>query len=284
MRSGIVRVEMEKVQSMACSVPLLIPRVLNRFLGSLRSRRGAWFALAFGIVTHATFAVSIIVMVFGLYYGLRTGHGPFHGWMAVVANLLLILQFPVMHSFLLSKRGRKGMAKLMPYGLGRDLATTTFVLVASLQLLATFGLWSPSGVTLSDPTGGERHFLQILFLASWVFLIKALTDSGLGLQTGYLGWSSVVKGKRPEYGDFPTRGLFRLIRHPVYLGFALILWTSPVHTLDGVLLALAWTVYCVAGPLLKEARFLEWHGERFSRYRASVPYMVPKSKPKNLER
>lgn len=266
---------------MAESATERIPGVLNRLLRSLRSRPGAAFALAFGIVTHATFIVSVGVMGFALYYGLRIGLGHFHGWMAVVANLLLIVQFPVMHSFLLSKRGRKVMAKLMPYGLGRDLATTTFVLAASLQLLATFVLWFPSGVTLSDPTGGERHFLQLLFLASRVFLIKALVDSGLGLQTGYIGWSSVVKGKRPDYGDFPARGLFRYIRHPVYLGFALVLWTPPVHTLDGVLLASFWSVYCVAGPLLKEARFLELYGERFSRYRASVPYMVPKSKPKH---
>ncbi len=263
---------------MADSASLSIPRVLNRLVQSLRSNRGASFALAFGIFTHTVFAVSVVIMVIGLYSGLRTGQGPFHGWMAVLFNALLIVQFPVLHSFFLSKRGRNLMAKTAPDGLGRDLVSTTYVLVGSLQLLGTFTLWSPSGITLSDPAGWERHVLQLVFLASWIFLIRALTDSGLAVQTGYLGWTSVVKGKRPDYGDFPTRGLFRLIRHPVYVGFALVMWTSPVHTLDSVVLASVWSAYCVIGPLLKEARFLEWHGDRFARYREAVPYMVPKSK------
>jgi len=38
-------------------------------------------------------------------------------------------------------------------GLGRDLSTTTYASVASLELLLVFGLWSPSGVTCWEPTG-----------------------------------------------------------------------------------------------------------------------------------
>jgi protein-S-isoprenylcysteine O-methyltransferase Ste14 len=247
-------------------------------LSTLRVRREARYAIAFGLVTHVVFAISVGAMIFGLYSGLRTGHGHLHGWYAVLGDALLIIQFPVIHSFLLSKRGRSVLAKLAPGNIGGDLAPTTYVFAASLQLLATFELWSPSGITLVDPSGGARWLFIALFVASWLFLIKALTDSGLALQTGYIGWSSVLHGKRPDYGDFPKQGLFRMIRHPVYLGFALVLWTAPVHTLDGVLLASIWTVYCVIGPLFKESRFLKWHGERYARYRAMVPYMFPRSR------
>ncbi|MCL4693064.1 MAG: DUF1295 domain-containing protein [Candidatus Hydrogenedentes bacterium] len=238
-------------------------------------QRGTLYAVVFGLLTHAVFAVSVLVMVFGLYSGLRSGHGHLHGWWAALGNALLIAQFPLVHSFLLSKRGRTLLARLAPRDMGANLAPTTYVLAASLQLLATFELWSPSGITLFDPAGGVRWLFLALFVASWIFLIKALTDSGLALQTGYLGWSSVARGKRLDYGDFPQHGLFKLIRHPVYLGFALVLWTAPIHTLDGVVLAALWTVYCVAGPLLKESRFHAWYGERYARYQDAVPYMLP---------
>ncbi|HRK36076.1 MAG TPA: isoprenylcysteine carboxylmethyltransferase family protein, partial [Candidatus Hydrogenedentes bacterium] len=104
---------------------------------------------------------------------------------------------------------------------------------------------------------------------------KALTDAGLGLQTGFTGWSSVVQGKRPTYKTFPTRGLFRLCRHPVYLGFALVMWTAPEVTVDGLVLAAGWTAYCLIGPLFKERRYLEWYGADYAKYRDSKPYFVP---------
>ena len=238
-------------------------------------RREIGFALAFGVATHIVFVVSVVVMVVGLYSGLRTGLGHFHSWAGVAADVLLVAQFPILHSYFLSRSGRAALAKIVPGGLGTDLATTTFALVAALQLLAAFGLWSPSGITLFEATGGVYWLCLALYLASWLFLIKALTGAGLGLQTGYTGWSSVVRGKKPNYRSFPTHGLFRACRHPVYLGFALVMWTPPVQTLDGVLLATIWTLYCVIGPRLKEARYRVWYGDRYDAYRAAVPYMLP---------
>jgi protein-S-isoprenylcysteine O-methyltransferase Ste14 len=242
-----------------------------------RGRR-FYFALLYGALSHLTFVVAVGFMVVGLYQGLRTGFGPFRGPHAWIANTLLVVQFPVLHSWLLSPSGRKLLARLAPADFGQDLAPTTFAWISSLQVLATFALWSPSGIVLDDASGASLWAFRAGFAASWLFLIKALGDAGLGLQTGFIGWTSVLRGRRTPFGDFPTRGLFRFCRQPVYLGFALTLWTGPVHTLDGLVLALTWTTYCVAGPLHKELRYLGWYGERFSRYRASVPYFLPRFK------
>ncbi|NUM56419.1 MAG: DUF1295 domain-containing protein [Candidatus Hydrogenedentes bacterium] len=239
-------------------------------------RRRIAIALTFGIVTHTVFAVSVVVMVDALYNGLRIGLGPFHGWLALLTNVLLILQFPILHSFFLSKNGRLILAKIVPGGLGADLATTTFAFIGALQLLAAFGLWSPSGVTIFEAKGSWYWCMLALYLGSWLFLIKALTDAGLGLQTGYMGWSSVVRGRKPQHNGFPTHGLFRVCRHPVYLGFALVMWTAPVLTLDGLALAAGWTLYCLIGPKLKEARYRGWYGDRYAEYCATVPYFLPR--------
>ena len=80
----------------------------------------------------------------------------------------------------------------------------------------------------------------------------------------------------PRFGAFPTQGLFRWVRQPVYIGFALTLWTGPVWTPDRLVLALAWTAYCVTAPRLKERRMVRRHGENYARYQREVPYMLPR--------
>ena len=70
-------------------------------------------------------------------------------------------------------------------------------------------------------------------------------------------------------------GLVRLIRQPIYVGFALTLWTVPVWTPDQLALALSLTAYCLIAPRLKERRFATRYGARFDRYRARVPYVIP---------
>ena len=74
----------------------------------------------------------------------------------------------------------------------------------------------------------------------------------------------------------PTHGLFARCRQPIYLGFALVLWTAPVWSLDWLCLTVGWSVYCVVGPRLKEARWARLHGARFTEYQATVPYLLPR--------
>jgi protein-S-isoprenylcysteine O-methyltransferase Ste14 len=114
-----------------------------------------------------------------------------------------------------------------------------------------------------------------LFLSAWLFLLKALYDGGMGLQTGSIGWLALLRGTKPAFPALPTRGTFVVCRQPIYLGFALTLWTGPVWTPDRLLLAVLWTTYCVFGPRHKERRFLAFHGEVFARYQQRVPYMLP---------
>lgn len=232
-------------------------------------------ALTYGIFNHVAFAIGIAAMIAGLYFGMRIGRGTLHGAAAVSIDVLLLLSFVGLHSFLLSARGRLVLDRLAPLGLGRDLGTTTFATIASLQLLVTFVAWSPLGPVWWQPHGALRVVATVAYAASWGFLLKAMADAGLPLQTGFLGWGSVVRGRKPVYGVFPERGTFRFVRQPIYLAFALTLWTGPVWNADHLLLAIPWTLYCIAGPVLKERRCIAAYGERFQRYQSRVPYWLP---------
>ena len=87
---------------------------------------------------------------------------------------------------------------------------------------------------------------------------------------------SLLARIRPVFPEMPTSGLFRLIRQPIYVAFALTLWTPPVWTPDQLVLASAFTAYCLLAPRLKERRFAARYGARFDRYRAAVPYILPR--------
>jgi len=240
-----------------------------------RSPRQRAFAVAFGLATHALFLAGVGLMGWTLWGGAPPDLLGLRGWRAGVLDGALLLQFPLLHSFFLGRRGGRVLARLVPLGLGHDLATTSFAALASLQLATTFGLWAPSQRLLWRAPGPFTAVWGVAYAASWLFLGKAMLDAGLAIQLGYKGWTTVVRGRKLAYGSFPDRGLFRACRQPVYLAFAAVLWTGPVWTVDHLVLALAWTAYCVLGPRLKERRYLARHGEAFARYRERVPYFWP---------
>jgi protein-S-isoprenylcysteine O-methyltransferase Ste14 len=239
-------------------------------------------ALALGIGCHAMFCVAVAAMAASLHQGLRLGVGSLTGAAAWRANTALALSFPALHSWLLTRPGSRGL-DLVSARLGRELRATTYVLVASLHLFAVFALWSPAGAVLWRARGASLVASNVAFAASWLLLGKAMRDAGLGVQTGWLGWSAVVRGRAPIYPRFEARGLLRFTRQPIYLAFTCALWSAPVLTSDRLLLAGLWTLYCWLGPLHKEKRVLARDPDGYGPYRQLVPYWLPRLNPRRWE-
>ncbi|MDJ0993295.1 MAG: isoprenylcysteine carboxylmethyltransferase family protein [Dinoroseobacter sp.] len=242
----------------------------------LSTRARITLALVYAAACHGIFALAGLAMLVGLFTGMQTGFGQLTGWTAWVVNILLLAQFPLGHSFFLSNRGRSILCKLAPYGTGKILATTTYATIASLQLLALFTLWSPSGVILWQASGPTLWLLCVAYAVSWVLLTKASFDAGPTVQAGSLGWMALLRNRAPVYPDMPEKGLFRVVRQPIYVSFALVLWCVPVWTPDQLLIATSYTAYCILAPRLKERRFERFYGDRFRAYRARVPYWLPR--------
>jgi protein-S-isoprenylcysteine O-methyltransferase Ste14 len=246
--------------------------------GARAAREPVWrrraFASLVGVLSHGTFLVAVSSMFLALRNGLALGCGSLGGAGGWLVNAALALQFPLVHSFLLTERGRGLLARLLGRH-GHTLAPTTYAWSAALQILATFALWSPSGIVWWQPVGAARVAMHALYAGAWLFLGKALMDGGLGLQTGWIGWTALWRGERVRFPALAEGGLFARCRQPIYLGFALTLWTGPTWTPDRLLLASVWTAYCLLGPLRKEARYLRVHGDAFRSYQRRVPYMLP---------
>jgi protein-S-isoprenylcysteine O-methyltransferase Ste14 len=255
-----------------------IARLVALILTAIRPPAGTAriaLALGMGFVCHVTFAIAILAMIAAMFFGLSESFGTVPWPWAALANLALIVQFPRVHSILLTKRGGSLLSKLVPGPHGRTLATTTYAIIASVQLLALFALWTPSGIVWWRADGAAFWLLTTAYAASWLLLTKASFDAGAEVQSGALGWMSLLGRIRPVFPDMPNLGLFRLIRQPIYVAFALTLWTVPVWTPDQLVLAVIYTAYCLFAPRLKERRFAARYGTEFQTYRAEVPYVVP---------
>ena len=232
-------------------------------------------ALAYGLACHGLFALGVGMMIYQMYFGMSRSFGTLASPWSWIVNVVLILQFPLAHSVLLSRPGRNLLKHLAPPAYALGLSSTSYVIVASLQVLLLFSAWSFSGSIWWQADGAWAWALSLLYAASWLLLAKAILDAGITLQTGWLGWWAMFRNRPPAYPGMPARGLFRFCRQPIYLAFALTLWTVPVWTPDQLLLALTLTAYCLIGPLFKEARFARVFGQAFVDYKSTHPYFLP---------
>lgn len=247
--------------------------------GTLRpppGRRRIVTALVYGVLCHLLFAGAVLAMAAAMFFGMSESLGRVpHPW-SVWANLALVAQFPVLHSVLLSAAGRRVLGRLAPKEYAATLASTVFAIIASLQLIALFVFWTPSGIVWWRADGTAFVLLCGLWALSWGLLAWASIDAGAEVQSGALGWMSLMQKATPKFPDMPTRGLFRVIRQPIYVSFALTTWFVPVWTPDQLALASVLTVYCLAAPRLKERRFARRYGAAFERYKRAVPYAIPR--------
>ncbi len=263
--------------------PALFRRLWQLCTGLLHPPSG-WRRIAvawsYGIVCHSVFAAAVLAMIWAMFFGMSASFGTVPQPWSYLANAALVLQFPIVHSLLLSARGQRVLGWFAPRRHVRTLGTTTFAIIASMQLLALFTLWTPSGVVWWRAEGAAFVTFCLAYGLSWLMLMKASYDAGAEVQSGALGWMSLAQNIAPRFPDMPHTGLFRIIRQPIYVAFALTLWTVPVWTPDQLALALVLTAYCLIAPRFKEKRFEKRFGAQFNAYRATVPYVVPRVLPR----
>jgi protein-S-isoprenylcysteine O-methyltransferase Ste14 len=230
-------------------------------------------ALALGVIVHTVFTVAVLAMIIAMYFGMSRSLGAVPAPYTWLANAALIVQFPLLHSLLLTPWGARFLAR---FGGGARLSTTSYAIVASAQLAGLFILWTPSGIIWWQAEGTALIVMTLAYALTWALLIKASYDAGAEVQSGALGWLSMLQDIKPRFPDMPTTGLFRIVRQPIYVAFALTLWAVPVWTPDQLFLAVTLTAYCLLAPRLKERRFMARYGDRFRAYRARVPYALPR--------
>ena len=232
-------------------------------------------SILYGLFCHISFAASGLSMLWVLYNGFTVSLGSVSYPLGIILNFFLLIQFPILHSYLLSNNGRKILRLFAPKNYAKTLETTIYATIASIQLLLLFLLWTPSKIVIYDLKYPLNVLNFLFFILGWILLAISSFQAGYKVQTGSLGWISMFLSEKPKFPPMPTNGLFKLIRQPIYFSFCIVLWTSPTMTLDLFFLAFFYSLYCYFSPLLKEKRFTKLYGEAFLNYKKNTPYFFP---------
>lgn len=191
---------------------------------------------------------------------------------AAAVDLSLIVLFGLQHS-VMARIGFKAW-------LGRHLPTaaerSVYVLLASLMLLLLFWQWRPLPMqvwTLHSDLGVVLAW-SIFALGFGIVLLSTFLIDHFDLFGLKQGWRSFTRGE-PQAPRFVTPFFYRLVRHPLYLGFILAFWSGPTMTVGHLLFAATMTAYILFAIRLEERDLIHHLGERYATYRKRVPMLVP---------
>ena len=229
------------------------------------------FWLTFGAANQVLFGITVTRLFFFLKGGdeirplLSNGVDYSYHWVWV--DILLAVQFAVLHSAMLWPSIRARLNRAMPPALGGSF----FSAATCVSLFVTMELWRASPSSLWRVTGPAYWAVLALFLASWAALTYSLWLTGFGHQTGFSTWWAWARGRETPRRGFAPKGAYKVLRHPIYLSFLGLVWFNPFMTVDRLTLALLWTTHIFVGSYLKDRRLERYIGEPYRRYQADVP-------------
>lgn len=200
--------------------------------------------------------------------------GPATGGLALslAIDVGLLTLFAVQHSVMARKWFKDWWTRLVP----KPIERATYVLFSSVALILLFTFWQPLGGVIwsvEEPAG--RFVLRALFAFGWglllysTFLINHFDLFGMRQVWRYL------KGQ-PETGmKFVTPGPYRMVRHPLYVGWLFAFWMTPVMTSAHLLFSIATTAYILLAIQFEERDLVREFGDTYEEYRRSVPMLLP---------
>jgi protein-S-isoprenylcysteine O-methyltransferase Ste14 len=207
------------------------------------------------------FAGSIGVLV---WWWIDVGDAPQRAfsWQAAAADSLLFLAFASHHSIL----ARQPVKRAIGRRLGDDLVRSTYVWVASALLLLVCLWWRPVGGGGYRAEGWAAAVLRAGQVAGLLLAVLAVRRISVAELAG-------LAPPRPT-DDLQQGGPYRIVRHPLYLGWVLIVWGTTRMTGDRLLFAAASTIYLLAAMPLEEADLARQFGDRYRAYRRVVRWRL----------
>jgi len=231
---------------------------------------------AYGLVCYAIFFVTFLYALgfVGDFVVPVTMDGParMDTGSALLIDVVLLGIFAVQHSLMARPFFKRWFTRLIPESAERS----TYVLFSSAALIALFAFWQPlGGVVWNVESTLGQALLYGTFFAGWMLvLVSTFLINHFDLFGLRQVWLQLL-GKQYTHLRFGTPGPYKLIRHPLYLGWFLAFWATPTMTVTHLLFAFMTTAYILIAIQLEEHDLIDALGDDYRRYRERVPMIIP---------
>ena len=233
------------------------------------------FAITYGAISYALF-LAVFIYAIGFVGGLvpRSVDQAIEApvvW-AVAVDVLLLTLFALQHSVMARPAFKRWLTRYVPQPIERS----TYVLLASLVLALVLWQWRAIPAVVWDVTW-QPAWLAVwtLFWLGWGIVLASTFMINhfelFGLRQVFAVWRS-----RPQAETgFRTTLFYRVVRHPLNLGFIVAFWAAPTMTVGHLLFAAVTTSWILVAMQLEERDLVAALGARYAAYRETVPMLVP---------
>jgi methanethiol S-methyltransferase len=195
---------------------------------------------------------------------------------SLAVDMALLIFFAIQHSGM----ARPAFKRWLTRRVAPEIERSTYVLASSCALALLFAFWQPLGGVLwevNDPLG--RTILYALFAFGWtLLLVSTFLLNHFDLFGLRQVWLALV-GKCYTALPFRTPSLYRLVRHPLYVGWFFAIWCTPRMTSAHLLFAVVTTAYILIAIQFEERDLMDALGDDYRNYRKRVPMLVPRLTP-----
>lgn len=227
--------------------------------------------LGYGLMCYLVFFASFLWAIYFVWMmDSMTPEMPWRTSLLIDAGLLSA--FAIQHSVM----ARQGFKRVWTRVVPREAERSTYVLFASLILVAIIVFWQPlPGTVWQVQARSAVIALNVLFAFGWLLVLVStflIDHFGLfGLKQVWLQW----RGIPFEPPKFKTPGPYRIVRHPLYVGFVIAFWSAPLMTWGHLFFAAMCTAYMLVAIQFEERDLISYHGEDYRAYRSGVSMIVP---------